>query len=167
MEGTPSPAELEARLRTIIEHNEISLIQARQDRAERSLTQSLRQQQDIAYEESLRADQEKDRKRAEEKRAREEEEAREQELVNAYERELERIRLEKELSIEKVPREPEPNDPNACHLQIKLGERTVKRRFMMSDTIKVFIFCLFVFLVYSPLYCCFYLFASFCTLNCT
>lgn len=106
-------------------------------RAERSAAQSLRQQQDQAYEESLRADQEKDRKREEERKAREEQEAREQEQLNAQELEVERIRREKELSIRKVPLEPEPSNPRACHLQIKLGERTMKRRFLMTDTIEV------------------------------
>ena len=32
MEGTPSPSELIFRLQTIIDHNEINLIQARQER---------------------------------------------------------------------------------------------------------------------------------------
>lgn len=32
MEGTPSPSDLISRLQTIIEHNEINLIQARQER---------------------------------------------------------------------------------------------------------------------------------------
>ncbi|XP_043270583.1 FAS-associated factor 2 [Venturia canescens] len=136
MEGTPSPSELITRLQTIIENNEISLIQTRQDRAERNATQSLRQQQDKAYEESLRADQEKDRKREEERRAREEQEAREKAALNAQEMEIQRVRIEKEMTIRKVPLEPEPTNPNACHLQIKLGERTVKRRFLMSDTIQ-------------------------------
>ncbi|KAI4502289.1 hypothetical protein M0802_002971 [Mischocyttarus mexicanus] len=136
MEGTPSATDLILRLRTIIQQNEINLIQARQDRAERSAAQSLRQQQDRAYEESLRADQEKDRIREEERRAREEQEAREKEQLNAQEQEIERIRLEKELTVQKIPVEPEPANPNACHLQIKLGERTMKRRFLMSDTIE-------------------------------
>ena len=137
MEGIPSPTDLINRMRTIIDSNEINLIQARQERAERSATQSLRQQQDRAYEESLRADQEKDRKREEERRAREQEEAREREIIDALEREAERIRMEKVMTVEKIPREPEPTDPHACHLQIKLGERTVKRRFQMNDTIQV------------------------------
>ncbi|KAG7198715.1 hypothetical protein KM043_001706 [Ampulex compressa] len=136
MEGIPSSADLMSRLQAIIDHNEINLIQARQDRAERSAAQSLRRQQDRAYEESLRADQEKDRKREEERRAKEEQEAREKEELNAQEMEIQRIRLEKELTINKVPVEPEPINPNACHLQIKLGERTMKRRFLMSDTIE-------------------------------
>lgn len=106
-------------------------------RAERSAAQSLRQQQDQAYEESLRADQEKDRKREEERRAREEQEAREQEQLNAQELEIQRIRHEKELTIRKVPLEPESSNPHACHLQIKFGERTMIRRFHMSDTLEV------------------------------
>lgn len=136
MEGTPSPSELISRIQIFIDHNEINLIQARQERAERSAAQSLRQQQDQAYEESLRADQEKDRRREEERRAREEREAREKEQLNAQEMEIQRIRREKELTVFKVPLEPEPTDPNACHLQIKLGERTVKRCFLMSDTLE-------------------------------
>ncbi|XP_001606512.1 FAS-associated factor 2 [Nasonia vitripennis] len=136
MEGIPSPTELLARLQTIIDNNEINLIQARQERAERSATQSLRQQQDQAYEESLRADQEKDRRREEERLAREAEEAREREQLNAIEMEIQRIKMEKERTVEKVPSEPEPTNPDACHLQIKLGERTVKRRFLLSHTIQ-------------------------------
>ncbi|XP_011497532.1 PREDICTED: FAS-associated factor 2 [Ceratosolen solmsi marchali] len=136
MEGIPSPSELTARLQTIIESNEINLIQARQDRAERSATQSLRLLQDIAYEESLRADQAKDRRREEERLAREAEEAREREQLNAQELEIERIKIEKVLMTEKIPVEPEPNNPHVCHLQIKLGERTVKRRFLLSDNIE-------------------------------
>ncbi|XP_034939607.1 FAS-associated factor 2-B [Chelonus insularis] len=136
MEGVPSPSELITRLQTIIGNNELSLIQARQERAERSAAQSLRQQQDKAYEESLRADQEKDRKREQERRAREEQEAQEKEKLNAQEKEIQRIRVEKELTIQKVPLEPEFNHSDVCHLQIKLGERTLKRRFLMSHTIQ-------------------------------
>ncbi|XP_011333890.1 FAS-associated factor 2 isoform X2 [Ooceraea biroi] len=136
LEGAPSSADLTSRLQAIIERNEINLIQTRRDRAERNAAQSLRQQQDRAYEESLRADQEKDRKREEERRAREEQEAREKEELNAQELEIQRIRLEKELTVGKVPLEPEPSSPHACHLQIKLGERTMKRRFLMTDTVK-------------------------------
>lgn len=85
----------------------------------------------------MRADQEKDRKREEERRAREAEEAREREKLDAQEMEIQRIRMEKELTIRKIPFEPEPSNPNACHLQIKLRERTVQRRFLSTDTIQV------------------------------
>lgn len=68
---------------------------------------------------------------------REEQEAREKEELNAQELEIQRIQLEKELTVSKVPLEPEPSNPNACNLQIKLGERTMKRRFLMTDTVEV------------------------------
>ncbi|XP_011312283.1 FAS-associated factor 2 [Fopius arisanus] len=136
LEGTPSVSELILRLKTIIDNNEMNLIQARHERAERSANQSLRLQQDQAYEESLRADQEKDRKREEEKRAKEEQEARKREEINALEIEIQRIQREKELTIQKIPVEPEVGHPNSCHLQIKLGGRTIIRRFLMSDTVE-------------------------------
>lgn len=47
------------RLRRIMDDNEGSLIAARADRDELSFNQSLRLEQDVAYQESLRADQEK------------------------------------------------------------------------------------------------------------
>lgn len=55
--------ELMTRLRSVVEENDVWLSQARADRLERSLTQSLRQQQDEAYEVSLKADQEKERQK--------------------------------------------------------------------------------------------------------
>lgn len=106
-------------------------------RAERSAAQSLRQQQDRAYEESLRADQEKDRRREEERKVQEEKEAKKQEEINAQEMEVQRIQREKELTAGKVPQEPESSNPYACQLQIKLGARTMKRRFLMSHTVLV------------------------------
>lgn len=112
-------------------------MQARQERAERSATQTLRQQQDMAYEESLRADQEKDRRREEERIAREAEEAKQRDEINFQLMELERIRLEKENTISKVPEEPESTNPQVCHLQIKLSGRTMKRRFLLTHTIQV------------------------------
>ncbi|XP_015113162.1 FAS-associated factor 2 [Diachasma alloeum] len=136
LEGTPSVSELMLRLKTIIDNNEINLIQARHERAERSANQSLRLQQDQAYEESLRADQEKDRRREEEKKAKEEREAQERAVINAQEMEIQRIQREKELTVEKVPVEPALGHPNSCHLQIKLGGRTIIRRFLMSNTVE-------------------------------
>lgn len=51
--------DLIQRLDQLMLDNESSLVAARADREERSFNQSLRQQQDEAYMESLRADQEK------------------------------------------------------------------------------------------------------------
>lgn len=61
LEGDCTAIELKRRLETIIGENDIWLSQARAERLERSFTQSLRQQQDEAYELSLLADQEKDK----------------------------------------------------------------------------------------------------------
>lgn len=48
------------RLQAIMSDNEAFLVVARADRQERNLTQALRQEQDEAYLESLRADQQKE-----------------------------------------------------------------------------------------------------------
>lgn len=61
LEGDCPADELLRRIRMVVDDNDVWLSQARADRLERSLTQSLRQQQDEAYEVSLRADQEKER----------------------------------------------------------------------------------------------------------
>ncbi|GBL80691.1 FAS-associated factor 2, partial [Araneus ventricosus] len=66
LEGPTEPEVLIRRLRLIMNDNEASLIAARLERHERSMTQTIRQQQDEAYKESLKADQEKERKRKEE-----------------------------------------------------------------------------------------------------
>lgn len=62
-EGDCEADEFVRRLQAVVNENEIWLNQARTDRLERSFTQSLRQQQDEAYEESLRADEEKERQK--------------------------------------------------------------------------------------------------------
>ena len=54
-------------LRGIMSDNEAFLVVARAERGERNLTQALRQEQDEAYLESLRADQEKEEKKRREK----------------------------------------------------------------------------------------------------
>ncbi|OTF71732.1 hypothetical protein BLA29_015477, partial [Euroglyphus maynei] len=48
-------------LRTAIQNNEFSLMAARLDRQERDMASLIRAQQDAAFEESLKADQEKER----------------------------------------------------------------------------------------------------------
>ena len=68
MEGAVDSTELLRRLRTVIKDNEICLIAARAERMERSFNQTLRAQQDEAYQESLRADQEKERHRVAERK---------------------------------------------------------------------------------------------------
>ena len=59
IEGPIAAAELMIQLNTIIAENEHDLVAARLDRETRSQTQMIRQQQDEAYLESLKVDQEK------------------------------------------------------------------------------------------------------------
>lgn len=145
IEGPIGPAELMQRVDRLISDNEAGLVAARADREERSFNQTLRQQQDEAYEESLRADREKARKKQEE-----EEEIRQQEmLVEEQKREKERILQEKENRKEElkneIPEEPSPTDPDAITVVLKLphGAR-VERRFLKSQSLKYlyyFAFC--------------------------
>jgi FAS-associated factor 2 len=66
IEGETEPTVVLPLLHQGVADNEAFLIAARQDRLERSMTQTLRQQQDEAYQESLRADQEKEKRKIEE-----------------------------------------------------------------------------------------------------
>lgn len=86
MEGDCTPEELLRRLRMVVTDNEVWLSQARSERLESNLRQSLRQQQDEAYEESLRADEEKERRKRQER----------EELMRIQREEEERIRAEQE-----------------------------------------------------------------------
>lgn len=67
MEGLNSPNVLIERLSSLINEYEINLVSARADRFEASINRSLRSQQDEAFLESLRADQEKERRREEQR----------------------------------------------------------------------------------------------------
>uniref|UniRef100_U5EWD1 Putative fas-associated factor 2 n=1 Tax=Corethrella appendiculata TaxID=1370023 RepID=U5EWD1_9DIPT len=145
MEGECSPEELIRRMDTVTSDNEVWLQQARNDRLERDLTQTLRQQQDEAYEMSLRADQEKERRkqleREEQLRIQQEIEA---ELLAEQERKEDIERLKLELT-SKVPSEPPQNSPDTISLVFKLpnGMR-IERRFHSLNSlndIHNFIFC--------------------------
>ncbi|XP_055710128.1 FAS-associated factor 2 [Phlebotomus papatasi] len=145
MEGDCSAEELLRRLQTVVTDNEVYLSQARADRLERSLTQSLRKQQDEAYEQSLKADQEKERRKQEEK----EEQLRRQQAIEAEKQaEVERknniARLKIDMASE-VPSEPPADAPGTTSVVFKLpsGAR-IERRFYRADSIKDvynFIFC--------------------------
>lgn len=129
------------------------------------MTQTLRQQQDAAYLESLQADREKERKRkAEEEKKREEEleikrmkdeetQRREVSISNKLVRPqfLERnrnaknahllkqdLRRQKEETAANLKPEPSPKDPNVIRIVIKLpnGAR-LERRFQTTDSLLV------------------------------
>lgn len=138
MEGDCTADELLARMRRVVGDNERWLNAARHERLERSLTQTLRAQQDVAYEESLKADREKERKKQLER----EEQARvEQEIQAEHEAEERRLDLKERVKMElvhKVPSEPAENDPSAISIVFKLpnGMR-ITRRFLRTDSLNV------------------------------
>ncbi|GAB0095854.1 UBX domain-containing protein [Sergentomyia squamirostris] len=145
LEGDCNAEELLRRLQTIVTDNEVYLSQARADRLERSLTQTLRKQQDEAYEISLKADQEKERRKQEEK---EEELKRLQTIEDEKQAEQERknniARLKIDMASE-VPSEPSADEPGTTSIVFKLpsGAR-IERRFFRTHSIRDvynFIFC--------------------------
>lgn len=112
---------------------------------ERSLTQTLRAQQDEAYQESLRADQEKERLREIERQAILEEERRQREEIEAEEERRQAIEREKMESANKVPAEPDPANPDAVHVMFKLpcGSR-LNRRFLHSHSLEVIFYNIYL-----------------------
>ncbi|KAG5675381.1 hypothetical protein PVAND_005289 [Polypedilum vanderplanki] len=145
MEGDCTAEELLVRMRRVVSDNERWLNAARHERLERSFNQTLRAQQDVAYEESLRADREKERKRREEREEIEriEKEIREAEEANDRRRDL-KERLKMEL-VQEVPSEPSEKTIDAISIVFKLpnGMR-ITRRFLKNNTlndIHNFLFC--------------------------
>ncbi|EEC16661.1 UBX domain-containing protein, putative [Ixodes scapularis] len=113
-------------------------------RDERSLTQSIRQQQDEAYQASLLADQEKERRRQEQLRVLEEEQSRQRErdLVEVQRKqEIQRMKME---LVDQIPEEPPDSDPHSIRLVIKLPAGTrLERRFRRSQSLKYLYFYVF------------------------
>ncbi|XP_035223428.1 FAS-associated factor 2-like isoform X2 [Stegodyphus dumicola] len=145
LEGPTEPELLIRRLRLIINDNEASLIAARLERHERSVNQSIRQQQDEAYKESLRADQEKERRRREEQELKARLEMEERNKILEEQRRKEEIRRQKIELADQIPEEPAEDHPSTIRLMIKLpnGTRLV-RRFSRDDSLKFlyyFVFC--------------------------
>ncbi|TMW54460.1 hypothetical protein DOY81_000452 [Sarcophaga bullata] len=144
-EGDCTAEELVNRLQTVINANDVWLSQARADRLERNLTQTLRQQQDEAYRQSLRADEEKERLRQlEREREREAEEALERERQAAERRKQEIVQLKLEMA-EQVPSEPPADAANAISVVFKLPNGTrIERRFLQSNSlidVSNYLFC--------------------------
>lgn len=138
MEGDCTPEELLVRMRRVVNDNERWLNTARQERLERSFNQSLRAQQDVAYEESLKADREKERKKQLE---REEQRKIEREIQEAQAAEKRRLELKERLKQEllhQVPHEPTDGEIDAINIVFKLpnGLR-VTRRFLKSHSLNV------------------------------
>lgn len=145
VEGFIPPEELMERLEAIIRDNEAYIVAARADRAERTRNQSIREEQDQAFQETLRQDQERERKkREEEERKRQEEE----EQKRLEQEELERRNKIKQMKIDlvnEIPEEPESSHPEVVRILIKLpGGQRLERRFLKTHTLRdlyLFVFC--------------------------
>ncbi|XP_036095607.1 FAS-associated factor 2 isoform X5 [Molossus molossus] len=138
LEGLIQPDDLINQLTFIMDANQTYLVSERLEREERNQTQVLRQQQDEAYLASLRADQEKERKKREERerKRRKEEEVKQQKL--AEERRRRNLQEEKERKLECLPPEPSPDDPESVKIIFKLpNDSRVERRFHFSQSLTV------------------------------
>ena len=82
IEGETDPSVVLPWLHQGVADNEDFLVAARQDRYERNMTQHLRQQQDEAYLQSLKADQEKEKRKQEELKKLQEEEMEKQRKID-------------------------------------------------------------------------------------
>ena len=102
------------------------------------MTQTLREQQDQAYIESLRADEEKQRQREEKKAKLRAEELRQQSEAKAEQNRRISIEILKQQTVQNLPPEPSANDLNSVHIVFKLpnGSR-ISRRFYNSDSLQV------------------------------
>uniref|UniRef100_A0A3B5Q1P5 FAS-associated factor 2 n=1 Tax=Xiphophorus maculatus TaxID=8083 RepID=A0A3B5Q1P5_XIPMA len=138
LEGVIQPEDLINQLTFIMDANQTYLMSERLEREERNQTQVLRQQQDEAYLASLRADQEKERKkRAEmEQRKQEEEKVRQSALAEEIRRRT--LEEEKERKSECLPPEPPADDPESVKIVFKLPNDTrVERRFLFGQSLTV------------------------------
>ncbi|XP_053211717.1 FAS-associated factor 2-like [Panonychus citri] len=128
-----------------IEENEDTLSAASLELQERIMNRRIRQEQDEAYMESLRADQEKDRKKQEEKLKKETEERQRKQKEMEEAKQRERLLELKVTLADKIPPEPSSSDPDAIRVVIKLPNGTrLKRRYHKTDHLKYlyyFVFC--------------------------
>ncbi|XP_071523686.1 FAS-associated factor 2 isoform X2 [Panulirus ornatus] len=145
LEGPSSPDHLTSQLQALVRENEAHLVVARAERQERELTAALRLQQDEDYQQSLRADQEKERKRQQEREEAERRELEEKQKEEDQQRQKDNIRRLKVEMVDKVPQEPEEGMEGVVHIVVKLPQGTrLERRFLKADSLSslyYYIFC--------------------------
>ncbi|KFH62753.1 hypothetical protein MVEG_11279 [Podila verticillata NRRL 6337] len=129
IEGSSTAEQIIERLTQQVNRQSAALDRLRSERRERDMTREIRQQQDDAYQQSLRADREK---------ARQQREA--QEAADKLKQEQERLEAEKEAALnrrerhlkylyENLPEEPAASESGCARLSFKLwnGERVIRR----------------------------------------
>ncbi|KAI8913963.1 hypothetical protein DFJ77DRAFT_55584 [Powellomyces hirtus] len=136
-EGPCSAADIVSSLTTVMERMDPELATLRAERQAREQTRLIREQQDEAYQASLRADKEKQRKASEEQarkdRERRRSSQREQALLDLTARKKARIAQ----LVADLPPEPPASTPNTTYLSIRLpGGSRALRRFHETDTVR-------------------------------
>ncbi|KAK7068484.1 FAS-associated factor 2 [Halocaridina rubra] len=145
LEGPSLPEKLKPQLQNLVRDNEAHLVVARAERQERELTAALRLQQDEDYQESLRADQEKERKRQLEREEVERKELEEKQKFEEQQRQKDNIRRLKVELVDRIPQEPDEGSEGVVHIVVKLPQGTrLERRFLNSHSLSslyYYIFC--------------------------
>ncbi|KAJ3033770.1 FAS-associated factor 2 [Rhizophlyctis rosea] len=138
VEGPRTASQIITTITRVTDRMDGQIAAIRAERQAQSSARTLREQQDEAYQASLRADQEKERKAREEaeraERERAEEERKERERVERREAKAKR----KETLRETLPPEPDATEPELAKLAIRLpsGER-LARRFRAADLVQL------------------------------
>jgi len=136
IEGVVDPTVVLTRLHQGVADNEAFLVAAMTDRHERNMAQSLRQQQDEAYLLSLKADQEKEKKKQEEQRKLREEEKERTRKIDDEMKRIEDLKNQKTIAAKTLKKEPPTGHPDAIRTVIKLPNGTrLERRFLKTDSL--------------------------------
>jgi len=145
VEGCISLEALIERLEVVIRDNEAYIVAASAERAERNINAEIRQEQDAAFQETLRLDQERERQKLEAEEAKRREEEAEQARVQAEIERKDNIARQKIELASEIPDEPPINEPQAVRIVIKLPEgQRLERRFHKCQSLKYlyyYVFC--------------------------
>ncbi|GAA5812023.1 hypothetical protein MFLAVUS_005472 [Mucor flavus] len=136
MEGTSHPEELISQIEIAIDRHGAVVNRLKNERSQRDMERQLLKDQDAAYHQSLKADQEKTRLAEEEKEVA----ARAQEQILYEKRQIELLKEKREQYIQylyaNLPKEPEENAGKVAKLSFRLanGDRVI-RKFNQNDTV--------------------------------
>ncbi|KAI1318779.1 hypothetical protein EDD11_005850 [Mortierella claussenii] len=129
IEGPSTAEQIIQRLTQQVARQSAALDRLRSERRERDMAREIRQQQDDAYEQSLRADREKARQQKEAREAFEKQKQEEERMAAERIEALERKKRHLKYLFENLPEEPAAGETGCARLSFKLwnGERVVRR----------------------------------------
>ena len=140
--GHMPPSELVAKVGAAMTSHQTQLTAARSQQAERQATQSLRQEQDSAYERSLAQDRERARRRREEEEATRRAEQEAQEQVRKVEKRKQDIQQWKMWRAGSLPKETGQEVKDAIRVSIRMpsGERVIRKFQAEADMEELYAF---------------------------